>query len=127
MWTYNQEIDPPAPFIEIAIHHPENLEQVARLQAKIDTGADISAIPAPLVSQLRLSVASKIMIEGYNGVAATMPSYNVLVEVAGIRFKNCEVIDFPDPYVLLGRDILNHFYVQLNGPELTFSLSLTPL
>jgi hypothetical protein len=35
-----------------------------------------------------------------------------------------EVIAFPEPYVLLGRDVLNDFCVQLNGPELTFDLSL---
>ena len=47
-------------------------------------------------------------------------------EITDIRFENWEVITFPDDYVLLGRDILNNFYVQLNGPELTFEMSLRP-
>jgi hypothetical protein len=126
MWAYNREVAPPAPFFEVAIHHPENLEQAARLQAKIDTGADISAIPTGLVSQLQLPVASKMLVEGYDGVSVTVSSYSVLFEVAGTRFENWEVIAFPDDYVLLGRDILNHYYIQLNGPELTFNLSLMP-
>ncbi|MGD8791132.1 MAG: hypothetical protein PVF47_01160 [Anaerolineae bacterium] len=41
-----------------------------------------------------------------------------------MRFQLLEVIAFPEPYVLLGRDVLNDFYAQLNGPELTFDLSL---
>lgn len=126
MWVYNREVDPPAPFVEVIIQHPENLELSTRLQAKIDTGADISAIPTSLVSQLQLPVASKMLVEGYDGVSATVSSYSALFEIADTRFENWEVIVFPDNYILLGRDILNYFYIQLNGPELTFKLGLTP-
>jgi len=38
-----------------------------------------------------------------------------------------EVIAIPKDHVLLGRDVLNHFYVKLNGPELTFDFSPSPL
>lgn len=127
MWAYDREVDPPAPFVEGSLHHPDNPKQSTHFRAKIDTGADISAIPASLVSQLQLPVASKMLVEGYDGVSVTVSSYSVLIEVAGTRFENWEVIAFPDDYILLGRDILNHYYVQLNGPNLTFTLSLTPL
>lgn len=127
MWAYNQEIDPPAPFIEVIIHHPEILEQATHIQAKIDTGADISAIPSALASQLRLPIASQMIVEGYDGISVAVSSYGVLLEVADTHFEDWEVITIPDSYVLLGRDVLNHFYSQLNGPELTFNLGLTPL
>jgi len=127
MWTYNQEVEPPAPFLEVVVHHPEGRAQAAYVQAKIDTGADISTVPTTLIAQLELPVASKMIVEGYDSIPATVSSYGVLIEVAGARFKDWEVIAIPEPYVLLGRDVLNHFYVQLNGPELTFNLSLTPI
>jgi hypothetical protein len=126
MWAYNREVDPPGPFVEIVIHHAANLEQFIRIQAKIDTGADVSAIPANLVPQLQLPVASKLLIEGYDGVSVTVLTYSVMFEIADIRFDNWEVIAFPYDYGLLGRDILNSFYIQLNGPDLAFKLSLTP-
>jgi hypothetical protein len=126
MWAYNREVEPPAPFVEIAIHHPTNLEQSIRIQAKIDTGADVSAIPTSLIPQLQLPVASNLLIEGYDGVSVRVLSYSVLLEIADHRFENWEVIAFPDDYVLLGRDILNYFYVQLNGPDFTFKVSLRP-
>jgi len=36
-----------------------------------------------------------------------------------------EVIVIAEPYALLGRDVLNYFYARLNGPDLTFDLSLS--
>ena len=31
------------------------------------------------------------------------------------------------PYVLLGRDVLNYFYARLNGPDLAHDLSQSPI
>jgi hypothetical protein len=125
MWPYNQEIYPPAPFLDIIVHHPTNPAQVAPIRAKIDTAADISAIPATLVTRLGLSPTSQLTIEGYNGLSETVFTHYAVIEVAQVRFR-VEVIAIPDAYALLGRDILNYFYTLLNGPDLTFNLSLTP-
>jgi len=127
MWAYDQDVQPPAPFLDIVIYHPENSVQATRSRAKVDTAADISAIPAPWVVQLGLPIASKLTVEGYDGIPASVFTYTVLMEVGPARFKNLEVIAIPETYALLGRDILNHFYIHLNGPELTFDLSLTPI
>lgn len=126
MWAYDPEVQPPAPFLDIVVHPPQDPTQAVRVRAKIDTAADISAIPTTLVAQLRLPIVSKLTVEGYDGVPATVFTYSVLMEVAEARFRSREVIAIPELYVLLGRDVLNHFYIHLNGPELTFSLSLTP-
>ena len=126
MWSYNQEIDPPAPFLELIIRHPEEPTLAINILAKIDTAADVSAIPASLVNQLRLPPARKLLVEGYEGVPAFVVTYGAIFEVAQARFKGLRVVAFPDDYVLLGRDILNYFYVQLNGPDLTFKVSLKP-
>jgi hypothetical protein len=55
-----------------------------------------------------------------------MWSYDQDVEPSPIRFRRLEVILIPEEYVLLGRDVLNHFYAHLNGPDLTFDLRLSP-
>jgi len=117
---------PPAPFLEIIVRHPGEPTLAVNILAKIDTAADVSAIPAMLVNQLGLPITRKLLVEGYEGVPALVITYGVVFEVAQARFKGLRVVAFPDDYVLLGRDILNYFYVQLNGPKLTFNLSLTP-
>lgn len=125
MWPYNQDIQPPAPFLNIAVCHSDNSEQMAQIRAKIDTAADISAIPVILITRLRLPITSKLIIEGYNGVSEIVFTYGAVIEVAQARFRT-QIIVIPDDYALLGRDILNYFYMHLNGPDLTFNLGLTP-
>ena len=127
MWTYNEEEQPPAPFLNVVVNHPGDTAQAVHIQAKIDTGADISAVPTTLITQLGLPIASKITVEGYDGLATTVSTYSVLIEVAQAHFRIQEVISIPESYVLLGRDVLNHFYIHLNGPELTFDLNVTPI
>jgi hypothetical protein len=99
---------------------------MVNILAKIDTAADVSAIPATLVDQLGLPMTRKLLVEGYDGVPARVLTYGAVFAVGQAHFKGLRVVAFPDDYVLLGRDILNYFYIQLNGPELTFDLSLTP-
>jgi hypothetical protein len=37
-------------------------------------------------------------------------------------FIEFEVVAAPMPYAILGRDVLNHFILTLNGKDLTFAL-----
>ncbi len=127
MWTYDQELRPPAPFIDIVVRHPKYSAQAAQIRAKIDTAADISVIPITLVAQLGLPIASKLIVKGYDNVPTPISTYSIFLEVANVRFNTLEVIVSSRSYVLLGRDVLNHFYIHLNGPKLTFDLSLTPI
>lgn len=62
MWRYNESEEPPAPFLAVTIHHPEAPHQTLQLQAKIDTGADISAIPVSIIGALGLSVTSNRIV-----------------------------------------------------------------
>lgn len=126
MWSYNQEIEPPAPFIEVIIRHPRLTDRVQRVPAKLDTGADLSAIPQAVADELELLPASTIIAEAYDGSQTSLETYTVIFEFANARFRQVEIILVPDAYALLGRDLLNYFYVHLNGPELTFDLHLSP-
>jgi hypothetical protein len=56
----------------------------------------------------------------YNGWLYT---YMVTLELAAARFRYLEVVATLEKYALLGRDVLNNFYVQLNGPDLTFHMN----
>lgn len=124
MIPYNRDIEPPAPFLDVTVEHPTTGQHLF-LSAKLDTGADISAIPATAVEQLHLFPVRSIPIEGYDSKPVSIPTYAVALDVARARFR-MEVIAISELYVLLGRDVLNHFYTHLNGPDLTFDLSLSP-
>jgi len=126
MWTYDQSVDPPAPFVDIRVSPPLYPALGQSLQAKLDTAADISCVPSYLVDQLGLLPARAIPAEGYDSVQTVVNTYTITLEVAAARFRNLEVVSIPEKYALLGRDVLNFFYVQLNGPDLTFDMSISP-
>ncbi len=126
MWPYDRDVEPPAPFLRVLVHPPGHPDVAQSIRAKLDTGADVSAIPASLVEELSLCPESQLLIEGYDLRLVTLHTYYVALVVAQVRFRRLEVITFPEKYVLLGRDVLNHFYARLNGPELMFDLSPTP-
>ncbi len=126
MWSYNQQIDPPAPFLDIVIRHPHEPEQLRRVPAKLDTGADLSAIPQAVADELGLLPVQTITAESFDGTRTLLDTYAVILEIAQARFRYIEVILVPDDYALLGRDVLNYFYARLDGPVLTFDLRLSP-
>jgi hypothetical protein len=94
--------------------------------AQVDTGADISGIPQRLVDDLGLVAARLIPVAGYDDVHVLISTYIITMEIIDVRFRYLEVVPIPEQYALLGRDVLNHFYARLNGPDLTFDLSTSP-
>jgi hypothetical protein len=126
MRDYDRDVDPPAPFVDIYVCSPLSPALGQPLRAKLDTAADISCIPADLVELLHLLPARTIPVEGYDGIRTMVYTYTVTVEVTNARFRHLEVVTTPEKYALLGRDVLNYFYVQLNGPDLTFHMSISP-
>lgn len=126
MWQYDKTVTPPAPFLDVLLRSPTDTAFEITVSAKIDTAADITAIPEIALESLRLQAGDEIPVSGYDGRLATVHTYFVILEVAQARFRIAEVVVTPEPYMLLGRDVLNYFFARLNGPDLTFDLSLSP-
>jgi hypothetical protein len=126
-YPYDEAFSPPAPLLPIEIFVPEEPQQRAQVDAKLDTAADISAIPSRIVNEWDLEPVSEIMVVGYDAETEVLPTYTVGLELPHARIRHIEVLVIPEPYALLGRDVLNHFYVNLSGPELTFAVALSPL
>ncbi len=122
MWSYDQTVEPPVPFLDILVGHPRLSDRSRRISARLDTGADLSAIPQVIADELELLAARTILAESYDGSQTSIRTYFVTLGIARARFRRLEVILIPENYALLGRDVLNHFYAHLNGPDLTFGL-----
>jgi hypothetical protein len=123
---YATSFSPPAPVLSIEIFTPDGPQQRVSVSAKLDTAADISAIPLNVVNEWGLEPVSEVIVTGYNAETAVLSTYTVGIELPEARVRHIEVIVVPDSYALLGRDVLNHFYLNLNGPDLTFEVSLAP-
>lgn len=83
------------------------------MPAKVDSGADRTVIPAVLATELRLDE-----FEGLGGHRITMTLVRVILAI-----RSCPEVEVSaaandgEPYILLGRDVLNNFRVVLDGPS----------
>lgn len=65
---------------------------------------------------------ASVEVAGYEADYAVIGTYLVGIELPQARIRRIEVVPISEDYVLLGRDVLNNFDINLNGPELTFEM-----
>jgi predicted aspartyl protease len=122
---YNATLDPPAPFLPVRLANLAGHSELVTVQAKIDTGTDLTVILVALIERLQLMPAGEIEVEGYDGHRAVVHAYDVNLQIDQLSVAGLVVITFPEDYALLGRDVLNRLHVVLDGPALTTEV-LTP-
>ncbi|MDH7486302.1 MAG: hypothetical protein QHJ81_08475 [Anaerolineae bacterium] len=121
MYRYDTTVDPPAAYVSVLITNPDT-KTSASLPAKIDSGAAMSVLPQTTIVELALEPMGDILASGYDRRVVLLPTYDVTFEVEGHIFQDVEVTVSPRKDVLLGRDILNHFILTLDGKNLSFDL-----
>lgn len=119
---YDASIVPPAPFVPVRLSNLAGGPEAASVPAKIDTGADVSAVPTGLVNQLGLVPAGEIQVEGYDGQISAVHVYDVVLGILDLRIIGLAVIAIPENYVLLGRDVLNTLRLLFDGPALVLEI-----
>lgn len=65
-------------------------------------------------------------IEDVNGQTTIAHTYMVRLRVANKTISEHKVLLTGLDFGIIGRDLLNTFYVLLNGPESTFEMAETP-
>jgi hypothetical protein len=114
----------PAPFVRLSIRCTETQRQVDDVPAQLDSGSDRTVIPAQVVTTLELSQMGSMQVCGLQGQISELPTYIVEVlihDLTGVRAKM--LAGDNEPFVLLGRDVLNHFRVVLDGPAKALEIS----
>jgi predicted aspartyl protease len=120
--AYDTSAQPPAPFLEFEIVSPQDPTQRHSAQALLDTGAEVSVLPTEILTTLQIPKASSMSVESWDGSPTLVTTYIVTLGIADARLDSIEVVAAPMPYAILGRDVLNHFILTLNGKELSFEL-----
>lgn len=118
-YNYNQQVAPPAPFVYVHVRPAFEGSAGAVVPGQVDTAADLSAIPERLVEELRLVPLEMVSALGFGGHLLSLPTYLVEFQIRGLQPVRVKALASPDePYVLLGRDILNRFALLLDAPDL---------
>jgi hypothetical protein len=117
MINYDKSFDPPAFTLPVVLTGNINTRPRVRIQAIIDTGSDLTAVPAYLENRLQLYPFDHLQVEDVHGIKIPTYTYKVRLTVAGYMTKTIEVVLTSFDFVLLGRDWLQDYYLLLNGPE----------
>lgn len=116
--------DPPAPVARVSLRNPESHEFIVDVPMLIDSGSDLTLLPSAFVHQLGPNVPTErdYELEAFDG--SKMVAGSVRLELKFLNHK------FTGRFVLLnslcgilGRNVLNHFALILDGPKLTWAES----
>jgi len=118
---YSHEYSPPAPSLRIRVLRPLS-DRSLELDAKLDTGADMTVLPQSAIEELRLIPAGRVSVSSFDGRKAWRYTYFINISFDDTEFRMVEVIGDKRRDALLGRDILNKLKIVLDGKNLSFSL-----
>jgi predicted aspartyl protease len=122
-YACNRQVDPPAPFVHVSLRRPGDGPSRDDQPAQIDTAADRTVIPGGLVTQLGLVPADELPAAGFGGQVFRVITYLVKIQLRGLPPRLIDVLAHEgEPYILLGRDILNHHRLVLDGPGLALEI-----
>jgi predicted aspartyl protease len=123
-YAYNTQKQPPAPFVRVTLRHPRTGDEVRDVPAQLDTGADCTLVPLSLAERLCLDFMGSLEIGGVGGATEEMTLYTVSLSVHDLPPLTVSVVAHSgEPWVLLGRDVLNAYQLLLNGPARALEIS----
>ena len=97
--------------------------RLASLEGKLDSGADICALPESVIAALDLPPVREVRAAGFTGELRPTLLYRCTLDVAGRRFQNVEALATSRHYAIVGRNVLCHLVVKLDGPNEQLSLA----
>ena len=114
--------DPPAPVAQVRLRNLHSGATVSDVLLLMDTGADITLLPRTAVEQLGVSLLAGQQYElmGFDGSKSFAPV--VMLDLLFLRraFRGRYLLT-EEERGILGRDILNHVILLLNGPQQQWS------
>lgn len=116
-FLYSSAYMPSAPMVEITLRSPQDPHgNSVLLSALIDSGADATLLPIDLLRQVQARIVESVTLIGITGVRTTVDLYHVVIQIGPHKFWSIKAVAQQisrEP--IIGRDVLNHLVVTLNG------------
>ena len=110
--------DPPAPVPRVTLRDPQRRATVSDVLLLVDTGADVTLLPRTAVEQLGVPLLTGQQYElmGFDG-SKSFASVVFLELLFLQRAFRGRYLLLEEERGILGRDILNHVRLLLDGPQ----------
>ncbi|HMC66986.1 MAG TPA: hypothetical protein VKI65_18760 [Gemmataceae bacterium] len=93
------------------------------MPAQLDSAADRTVIPTTLVVQLGLVPLDELPVSAFGGRVQLLPTHRVQLNIRSLEPLVIEALSHPDePFVLVGRDVMNSQRIVLDGPQLSVEI-----
>lgn len=116
------QFNPPAPVANVILRNPLTAASVSGVQLLIDSGADVTLLPRRAVETLGVSVLAEQSYEliGFDGNKTIAQAVLMDVIFLGRLFQGRYLL-IDSERGILGRDVLNHIALLLDGPHQEWS------
>src|SRR5262249_31157487 len=107
---------PPAPAARVSLRHPDHADHMADVWMLIDSGADVSLLPGSAASALGIaSMSERYQLEAFDGTIRESEAVRADLLFLRRRFRG-QFLLVDSEVGVLGRDVLNHVRLLLDGP-----------
>jgi predicted aspartyl protease len=128
MPAYDADLfDPPAPLAKVILRNSDSGDSLPDVPMLIDTGADVTLIPQSSIKSLGMSIEFNDSIRT-DGLRRQHERAQVVhLDLVFLRrvFRGRFLLNNQE-YGFLGRDILNHVMMVLDGPNLSWEEERLP-
>ena len=114
---------PAAPVARIDLRDGASGKVCANVAMLLDSGADVTLLPRDCINRLQMPIDPSQVYDlmGFDGARSSAVAVHLDLIFLGTTFRGrFLVIDQSDG--VLGRDILNHLHIALNGPMLLWDV-----
>ena len=117
MPAYDLHYNPPAVIARITLRNASSGVSETGVAALVDSGAEISVLPAAIVAKIWHSASRKYLVSGYDNRTSEIEAASAEIEFGGRSFSG-QYLLVEQNIGIIGRDILNLGILVLDGPEL---------
>ena len=109
---------PVAPVVRARLRRPLTDQTLSDIASLIDSGADVTLLPKSAVESLELErSAAKYELIAFDGAMSVAEAVQAELLLLGRVFRG-QFLVMEQEIGVLGRDILNHLCILLDGPSL---------
>lgn len=124
-WPYSRALNPPFPSVQVRLFKPWSSKISITESLQVDSGSDVTGIPLTVIRRLKPRLLDDMgeALDFDGNLVELLPVYELGIEILGVKFDSVRVYGLNSGIGFIGRELLNNFLINLDGPRrlLTFT------